>query len=276
MKIKLIKLTINFLLVVIFLLLNSNASAQTIEVKKTDSTLVVPAALVEVTVEINYLKSYLWRSISFGSNDVAQPFISLSYKNVFVNLASNINYIPKNLPKEQYSKKVAYDEQDFEVGFTGNIKKLDFEVKADAYIYFFQPVSPSTAELNLKLSHPIYKTISAFSENVIDIAAYSGSYFNNTGLNWDYTKANTNFVLQTGLGFGNKTFNGAYFGGETNGLFYWGSKAEITHNLKSYYIKVMGEYNYYAKKEIRTITEKSNTTNFAFSVGRNFRFKLRK
>ncbi len=276
MKIKLISITIKFITIVIFLLLNNNTNAQNIEVNKTDSILVESAALLEVTVEINYLKSYLWRSISFGSNDVAQPFISLSYKNVFVNLASNINYIPKNLPKEQYSKKVAYDEQDFEVGFTGNIKKLDFEVKADAYIYFFQPVSPSTAELNLKLSHPIYKNISAFSENVIDIAAYSGSYFNNSGLNWNYTKANTDFGLQTSLGFGNKKFNEAYFGGETNGLFYWGSKAEITQNLKSYYVKIMGEYNLYAKNETRTITEKNNTTNFSFSLGRNFRFKVKK
>jgi hypothetical protein len=276
MKVKLINCTNKLFCLLSFLLLSICAGAQIIPINATDSALVEPAPVIEITAEINYLKSYLWRSISFGSNDVAQPFISLTYKNVFVNLASNINYIPKNLPKDQYSKKVAYDEQDFEVGFTGNIKKLDFEVKADAYIYFFQPVSPSTAELNLKLSHPIYKTISAFSENVIDIAAYSGSYFNNTGLNWDYTKSNTNFVLQTGLGFGNKTFNEAYFGGETNGLFYWGSKAEITQNLKSYYIKVMGEYNYYAKKEIRTITEKSNTTNFSFSVGKNFTLKLKK
>ncbi len=279
MKIDLGKWPIKVFNLSIFMLGCITANAQTISENDKDSLPVASENVVEIKAEVNYLKHYLWRSILFGSDDVSQPFISIAYKNIFVNFGSNINYIPKNLPTEQYKKKVAYDEQDLEVGFAGNIKKLDFEIKADAYLYFYQLLSPSTAELNLKLSHPLYKNISVFSENVIDVAAYNGSYYNNTGLMWDYTKAKTNIVLQTSVGLANSTFYEAYFGTEPNsvkGILFGGAKAELTQNFKSFYLKVMGEYESYTKTAIRDITEKNYVTNFSISIGKDFSIKLKK
>jgi hypothetical protein len=279
MKIDLSKWPIKVFSIIIFMLGCITVNAQTTIPNNTDSLTETAENIIEIKAEVNYLKHYLWRSILFGSDDVSQPFISITYKNIFVNFASNINYIPKNLPTEQYKKKVAYDEQDLEFGYAGNIKKLDFEIKADAYLYFYQPLSPSTAELNLKLIHPIYKNISAFSENVIDIAAYNGAYYNNTGLMWDYTKAKTNIVLQTSVGLANSTFYEAYFGTETNavkGILFGGAKAELTQNFKSFYLKIMGEYELYTKKEIKDITERNNVTNVAISIGKDLSIKLKK
>jgi hypothetical protein len=230
---------------------------------------------IEVNVEVNYMKHYLWRSLLFGNDDVCQPAIGITYKKWSLNLSSNINYVPKNVPKESYTKPVAFDEQDIEILYADKIGKLDFEIKADMYIYFYQINSPSTAELNVKVSYPIYKNITAFSENVVDMYAYNGAYYNNTGLVWDFTKHKTDFSLEASVGAGNVAFNQTYFGGETSGIFYWGSKVEITQHFKNLYARITGEYNLYNKEEIKAVSEINNTSNFAFTIGKDFSFPIR-
>jgi hypothetical protein len=249
-------------------------NAQIIETKIVDTTIVQNT--LNVHIETNYMRRYLWRSLLFGNDDVCQPVVGVTYKKWSLILGANINYVPKNVPKESYTKPVAFDEQDIEILYADKIGKLDYEIKADMYIYFHQINSPSTAEFNVKMAYPIYKNITAFSENVIDLNAYNGAYYNNTGLAWDYTKAKTDFSLQASVGMGNVAFNQSYFGGETSGIFYWGSKAEVTQHFKNFYARLMGEYNLYNKEEIKLATEIDHTSNFAITIGKDFSFELSK
>jgi hypothetical protein len=249
-------------------------TAQTSAPKILDT--VVEKNTIEVNIEANYMRRYLWRSLLFGNDDVCQPVVGFTYKKWSLILGANINYVPKNVPKESYTKSTAFDEQDIEILYSDKIGKLDYEIKADMYIYFFQINSPSTAEFNVKVGYPIYKNITAFSENVIDLNAYNGAYYNNTGLAWDFTKAKTDFSLQASVGMGNVAFNQSYFGGETSGIFYWGSKAEVTQHFKNFYTRIMGEYNLYNKEEIKLATEIDHTSNFAITIGKDFSFTLHK
>jgi hypothetical protein len=240
-----------------------------------DSTTTLPIAAkekVEITAEVNYLKHYLWRAILFGSDDVSQPSVAIGYKHFFVNLGCNINYIPKNLPEEFYSKKVMYDEQDVEIGYGNSIKKLDYEIKTMAYYYFNQIGSPNTKEASLKLSYPVIKNITAFTETVVDIQSYKGSVYNNTGTTWEYSHKKNDFLLQANAGFGSNKFTAAYFGTEEDaaGLLYWGGKAAITHNFKNFYCTLAGEYNVYANKSVKVATDINNTSNFILTLGKAF------
>lgn len=257
-----------------FVLLSIQTTAQTTEVKAIDTTIVENT--FDIKVEANYMKRYLWRAILFGNDNVNQPLLGITYKKWSLNLAANINYVPKNVPKESYTKPVAFDEQDIEILYKDKIGNLDYEIKADMYIYFHQINSPSTAEFNVKFAYPIYENLTAFSENVIDLNAYNGAYYNNTGLVWNYTKNKTDLSLQASMGMCNTTFNQSYFGGETSGIFYWGSKAEVTQHFKNFYARLMGEYNLYNKEEIKLATEINHTSNFAITIGKDFSFTLGK
>jgi hypothetical protein len=257
-----------------FVLLCLQTTAQTAETKVIDTT-IVPNTF-DIKMETNYMKRYLWRAILFGNDNVNQPVLGFTYKKWSLNLAANINYVPKNVPKESYTKPVAFDEQDIEILYTDKIGNLDYEIKADMYIYFYQINSPSTTELNIKVAYPVCQNIKAFSENVIDLNAYNGAYYNNTGLAWGYTKNKTDLALQASVGMGNVAFNQSYFGGETSGIFYWGSKVEVTQHFKNFYTRLMGEYNLYNKEDIKQATEISNTSNFAITIGKDFSFALGK
>jgi hypothetical protein len=252
----------------------SNANAQLNPMSNSDTVKENSNPKLEINMEANYMQHYIWRAISFGSDNVSQPMISFTYGKAFLTLTSNFNLDPKNLSDELYSKQTIFDEQDVEIGFTGAIKKLDYIVKASRYTYFFQPTSPSTSEFNVYLSHPLYKGISVFSENVFDLEAYNSAYYNNAGLAWEYTRGKTDFALQASLGMGNAKFNASYFGGEKGGLMYYASKAEITQNFKRLYLKIMGEYNIYATNEIKASSERNNTSNFAIIIGKDFSINL--
>jgi hypothetical protein len=254
------------------------AQAQTENTKppQTDTTAANKYNTLTLTVEHNYMQTYLWRAITFGSDDVMQPYVQASYKNFFVQLACNLNVIPKNLPTALYSKQVFYDEQDFQIGYGNNIKKLDYEVKIDSYRYFYQPTSPSTTEFNVKLEHPIVKNLSAVVENVIDIEAYKGSFYNNTALVYNKEIKNFAFSISGCAGLGNKKFNETYFFGESGGLFFLGGKADVTYNFKNNYIRFMIERYSYSKDDIKTATEKNGSGNFQVAFGKNFEFKIKK
>jgi hypothetical protein len=249
MKIKFTK-TFICLLFICFFLFSLQAIAQTAQVKIIDTTIM--KSTIDVNIETNYMRRYLWRSLLFGNDDVCQPVVGFTYKKWTINLGANINYIPKNVPKESYTKPASFDEQDIEILYTDKIGKLDYEIKADMYIYFFQINSPSTAEFNVKVAYPIYKNISAFSENVFDLNAYTGAYYNNTGLAWNYTKNKTDMTLQASVGMGNEIFNQFYFGGETSGIFYWGGKAELTQHFKNFYVRLVSII-YTIKKKLKQL-----------------------
>jgi hypothetical protein len=273
MKIK-VRKTLVCLLLSCVILFSLQTVAQTTALKIVDTS--IETHTIDVSIETNYMRRYLWRSLLFGNDDVCQPLLGFTYKKWSVILGANINYIPKNVPKESYTKPTAFDEQDIEILYSDKIGKLDYAIKADMYIYFFQINSPSTAEFNVKVGYPIYKNISAFSENVFDLNAYNGAYYNNTGLAWDYTKGKTDVSLQASVGMGNSEFNQSYFGGETSGIFYWGSKAEVTQHFKNFYARLMGEYNLYNKDEIKAATEIDHTSNFSITVGKEFSIALHK
>jgi hypothetical protein len=271
MKIKFAK-KIACLLLTCFILLSLQTTAQTTVIKAIDTAIVKNT--LDINVETNYMKRYLWRGLLFGNDDVCQPVMGITYKKWSLNLSSNINYVPKNVPKESYTKPVAFDEQDIEILYTDKVGKLDYEIKADMYIYFHQINSPSTAEFNVKVAYPIYKNFTVSSENVFDINAYSGAFYNNTALEWAITKGKMDIGLGVNVGMGNAAFNNTYFGGETSGIFYWGTSAELTHHFKYFYARVNGEYNLYNKDEIKAASEINNTSNISITIGKDFSIKL--
>jgi MltA-interacting protein MipA len=260
--------------IVFVLLLINCCTIQHIQAQQ-DSTAVLPLPVkpkkhLDITAEINYMRHYLWRGALFGNDDVSQPLLTFEYKHFFVNLCSNINLITKNLPIEFYSKKVMYDEQDVEAGYKNNIKKLEYEIKTMAYFYFNQINTPNTFEAGLKLSYPLVKNITACIETAADLNAYRGAVYNNTGIIWEFTNKKNDFLIGAGASFANNKFSTTYFGSEAAGLLFWSSKASVTHNFKNTYLTLVGEYNLYSNKTLKTVTERNYTANFSITLGREF------
>ena len=136
------------LFVLIIIMAFSDAGAQTGEADAPSSESSNSAAKkLTGSFEMNYLRHYLWRGAEFGNNDVAQPELVLTKNNFSLALCANFNYIPKNVPKEYYSRNAIFDEQDVEIRYANTWGKFDCEFKAMAYFYFFQIGSPNTAEL---------------------------------------------------------------------------------------------------------------------------------
>jgi hypothetical protein len=260
------------LIISYFLMFSIHSNAQITGIALADTTIVENT--LDINVETNYMKRYLWRGLLFGNDDVCQPVLGITYKKWTLNLSSNINYVPKNVPKESYTKPVAFDEQDIEILYSDKIGKLDYEIKADMYIYFHQINSPSTAEFNAKFSYPVYKNFTLSSENVFDVNAYSGAYYNNTALEWAVTKGKTDIGIGVNMGMGNAAFNNTYFGGETSGIFYWGTSVEVKQQFKQFYARINGEYNFYNKEEIKVASEINNTSNLSITIGKDFKIKL--
>ncbi len=265
------KTNLSFKLLAAFLAVQLSATAQTTVVA--DSALPAKTkSKLEITAEINYMRHYLWRAVLFGNNDVSQPSIAIGYKHFFINLSSNINFITKKLPDAYYRRKVMYDEQDIEIGYGNSIKKLGYEIKTMAYFYFYQIGTPNTNEGSLKLSYPILKNITAHTETVVDLNAYKGSVYNNTGATWGYTRKKNDFLLQASAGFGSNKFTAAYFSTEEDaaGLLYLGSKAAVTHNFKNFYCTIAGEYNSYTNKVVKIAAGVNNTSNYSITLGKEF------
>jgi hypothetical protein len=222
--------------------------------------------------EMNYLRHYLWRGAEFGNNDVAQPELVLTKNNFSLALCANFNYIPKNVPKEYYTKNAFFDEQDVEIRYANTWGKFDCEFKAMAYFYFFQPASPSTAELYSWTGYPIYKGLSFFTENSIDIASYAGAIYSNNGLYFEKSLESKNIDIEASLygGIASKKFNQSYFEKESGGLNLIGTNISVIKNINNFYIKFSGEINRYTDSGIKSSTGLKGTDNFGFAAGINF------
>ncbi len=226
---------------------------------------------VTITAEANYMKHYLWRGALFGNDDVSQPFVNIGYKKFTLGLCANINLRPSKLSEEFYTKKVMYDEQDVELGYAATAGKLEFEVKAMAYIYFHQIGSPSTGEGYLKLSYPVIKNISAFAETAVDAAAYKGSVYYNAGLTWEKTAGNFDFSFVANTAMTSKKFTEVYYYAEGSGLLFTGGKLNLTHNFKNFYLTLSGEHNIYINSAVKEAAGRNNTSNFSIAIGREFK-----
>ena len=221
--------------------------------------------------EMNYLRHYLWRGAEFGNNDVAQPELVLTHNNFSLAFCTNLNYIPKNLPEEFYTRNAFFDEQDVEIRYNNKWGKLDFEFKVMAYFYFFQINSPNTAELYSWTGYPIWKELSFFSENSVDFSNYRGAVYSNNGLYLKHSIDNkVNIEWSAYAGFANKKFNTNYYESLSGGLNLVGSNLIISKDIGNFFIKVTGELNHYTNKKIKEATGIKGTNNFGFAAGINF------
>jgi hypothetical protein len=248
----------------------------TVHAQQTQLPLTAPAADTvkekQLTgyLETNYMRHYLWRGALWGSNDVSQPELQLNYKHFKLTLNCNLNLIPKNLPADDYKKPVVFDEQDVEIGYAGNCKKLEYEVKAMAYFYFNQINTPSTAEVYAKLKYPLLKNIYGFTENAVDIASYKGAWFNNTGLLYQksFNKDNTELELGVFAATGSAKFSEAYYGITSSASLYTGVKLDVTQYLfGKVYMEFIGEANRYNSKQILESTGRNGSNNFTIIAG---------
>ncbi len=231
----------------------------------------IKAKEVSGSFEMNYLRHYLWRGAEFGNNDVAQPELVLTHNNFSLSFCANLNYIPENVPKEFYTRKVIFDEQDIEMGYKNKWGKFDCEFKAMAYFYFSQINSPATAELYNWTGYPVYKGLSVFTENSIDVISYRGAVYSNNGLYFEHAFAkNINIEWSAYAGFANKKFNAAYFETASGGLNLIGSNLVVSKDIGHLFIKVRGELNHYTNNNIKVSTGLKGTENFGFAAGINF------
>ncbi len=237
----------------------------------TDTSMAQPKNKLSGYFEVNYKQHYLWRGILWGSNDVSQPELHLDYGNFSLAFCANLNIIPKNLPKEFYKKQVVFDEQDLELSYQNNIGKLEYQALVWAYFYFNQIGSPSTSELNINFSYPVAKNLKVFTENIADLAAYRGGFYNCTGL--EHEVSIKKFTIGSNLfaAFGNNKFTSTYFDAEKGGLNLIGSKVALNYSLKNnFYLGGYFEYNQYTSRGVKNSTGLSSTDNFVVTFGREF------
>jgi hypothetical protein len=259
---------------IITLVINATAFCQTnaaVNEKTETASAAVSASKITGSFEMNYLRHYLWRGLLFGNNDVAQPELELSYKNFTLALAQNLNYIPKNVPKEIYTRNAVFDEQDVEIRYSKEWGRFSSEFSALAYFYFYQRGTPNTAELSNWTGYHLYKGFSLFTENTFDIANYRGGIYNSNGILFEHTtKNNLTIEWSAFASFANAKFNSIYTGTDKGGLNLAGSHIEVTKDLGKYFIKVIGEKNIYTKPEIKESTGLNGTGNFGVAAGINF------
>ncbi|MFM2224239.1 MAG: hypothetical protein RJA07_441 [Bacteroidota bacterium] len=253
----------------IFLL---KAKAETADTTKEDKH-------VDIEFEANYLRHYIWRGANFGSNDVSQSFISAEYKKWSLNLGVNCNLIPENLPSEYYTHPVIYDEQDIQLTYADEFKKVKYECSSFTYFYFNQINAPSTSEFSLKLYYPLNDHFSIVSENVTDLWNHKKSYYTCNGLELTFTvfkKFEIDWTLYNGSG--NQHFNQAYYNSNSaSWMNYSGSHIEINRPLgKDFYAKAFVEYNLYTSKNVIDFTGINHTSNFGFSIGKDVSIKLKR
>jgi hypothetical protein len=251
-------------------ILNTNLFAETKDTTSNDRQ-------IDIEIEANYLHHYIWRGAQFGSNDVSQSYLYAEYKKWSVNFGVNCNFFPKNLPTEYYTHPVVYDEQDFQLTYTDEYKKLKYEINWYTYVYFFQINSPSTSELSAKLTYPLSEHFNIVSENVADIYTYKKSLFTNTGIQTTFTLfKKLEFEINLLDGYGNKYFNNAYYSDADKGMNYISTYSELNIPLKhDYYLKGFYEYNRYTSKHGIDYTGINHTSNFGLSVGKDFSIKLK-
>jgi hypothetical protein len=232
---------------------------------------------IDVEIEANYLRHYIWRGAEFGSNDVSQSFIYAEYKHWAINLGVNCNFNPKNLPTEFYTHPVVYDEQDFQLTYSNEYKKFKYELNWYTYKYFFQINSPSTSELSVKITYPLNEHFNILSENVADIWSYRKSIYSCSGLETTFTlfkKLEIDWNFYDGAG--NRHFNNAYYSDAAKWVNYVGTNCELNIPLKhDYYIKGFVEYNLYTSQHAIDFTGINHTSNFGVSVGKDFSINLK-
>jgi hypothetical protein len=222
-------------------------------------------------IETSYLKHYLWRGALWGSNDVSQPELHIDYGNFSFATSSNINIFPKNLSEKFYTKKTGLDEQDLELGYQNNSHKLQYQVLLWGYFYFNQIGTPNTGELYTRLQYPVFKNTKIFTENIADIAAYKGAFYNSTG--FAYQKQMNSWAVEAKIftGLGNAKFNDTYFETNAISLNLMGSSLNIEYTFpNNLYIAAKGEYNQYCSKQIKETTGLNHTENFSVFFGLSF------
>lgn len=222
-------------------------------------------------IEMNYYRHYLWRGALWGNNDVSQPELHLDYGNFSFAVTPNLNMLPKNLPNEAYKKKVVFDEQDFELGYQNSIGKLEYQFLLWGYFYFNQIETPNTGELYNKLQYPVWKNTKVFTENVVDIGSYKGSFYNATGL--VYEKEINSLAIEYKLfsAFASAKFNEAYYGTDKASVNFMGTSLNLEYTFKNnFYLAAKGEYNQYMAKQIRLSTGLNHTDNISVYFGLNF------
>jgi hypothetical protein len=221
--------------------------------------------------EMNYLRHYIWRGISFGNDNVAQPLLEINYKGFTLGLAQNFNYKPKAVSKEFYTRNAIFDEQDIELRYSKKWGRFSSESSALAYFYFYQPGSPNTAELYNHTAYNFYKGFSVFTENSVDIASYPGALYSKTGVLFEHKfKKDWGVECNAYAGIGNTKFNSIYFAVGKGGVDLAGMTVDISKELGNFFIGLSLEKNTYTNPFVKQSTLLKGTDNFKIAGGINF------
>ena len=250
----------------VFLLLSVDAFAQT-TVSDTTSKNQLGGGF-----EVNFIHSYLWRGAYFGADNVSQPIVWLTYSDFTFNVSGNFNLINKTTNFDGYTHKSNWDELDLELDYEHAFKHYTIFGKALCYLYAYQPLVPSTAELNIRLEHQLGKSNwNLFTEEVFDVWNHWGGLWSETGV-FNDCKLGHNWELnwENALCYGSKVFNDAYYEIPIRGVNLCSSRLELQKNVKYGYYKLYGEYNWFVDSRLEHYLNQHYSYNFQVVFGKEF------
>ncbi len=176
-------------------------------------------------MEVDYVSRYMWRGQRWSRGPVLQPSGWISARDFTFSVWSNFV-----LGEELQQGK--FNEVDFYLSYAGHWGKLTIEPTFQHYVYPGQNHSPPTGEVALKLAYPLVGGTAFFATQTWDVLEYGGSYFLETGLEWEReVDARTTAEAAFTLGIGSGRFNEVYIGPHVTALNAVVFEAAVTHYL---------------------------------------------
>jgi hypothetical protein len=156
-------------------------------------------------MELDYNSLYVWRGLAYSRGMVMQPSAILTVNDITVTSWSNCELIPEFGERH-------FNETDLTIAYSKEWRKISFEPSVQAFLYPRNIPTPNTAEAVLKIRYPL-RSVGVFMRHSFDVIAYRGSYFGETGIDWQMKFGRRlELSASAGTGWGGARFNDAYLG----------------------------------------------------------------
>jgi hypothetical protein len=183
--------------------------------------------------ELEVTSRYVWRGLEASDGTVAEPLIWASAGNFTLSGWGNV-------PLTAGANRGSFDEADVTLGYSTTWGKLKIEPAACWFHYRNQPDAPDTGELSLTLTYPA-GPVELFLEHDLDIAEYSGAYFDVLGATWTGKKSSGGVTpaVQLAVALGSAKFNEAYVGPASAAVNFVMADFGVTYETKgAFYARV--------------------------------------
>jgi len=215
--------------------------------------------------EVDFLSGFLWRGMTLTDKPVTQPAAWISKSGLSFTVWSSTH-----LTHEPGAK--LFNFTDLILTYSRDWKKLTIEPTLEGYVN--RPPTgefdPHTMEVALKLSYPI-GPFTAFTSHAIDLIAYRGAYFGETGITYKRTMKKTDLELTIRSGWASSKFNNGYIGVNKPAVNFVGVDGGLAFNLNSHlYIRPHLEFNRMIDRQLRAVSLKPTFFTFGLTMGMEF------